>query len=269
MYTIFGGRGFIGGNIVKKLNENKIEFFIPEKNDESIYEKNLGKVIYCAGVTSDFRERPYDTVDAHVNYLSKVLRYSSFESFVYISSTRVYFNSTRGSEDVALSVNPHNLDDIFNVSKLLGESLCLNSGKDNVKVARISNVCGDDFTSNNFIYSIIKDAIEKKEIILNTTLDSEKDYIGIEDVVNMLLRLGHKGNSGIYNVASGKNISNGAIISILKEITKCNVKISESATTIKFPKIEIGKIKSEFNFMPCETDYLIRDLINTYISRKR
>lgn len=269
MYTVFGGRGFIGGNIVKRLNEENIDFFIPEKNEENIYGKKLGKVIYCAGLTSDFRERPYDTVDAHVNYLSKVLKNTFFESFVYISSTRVYFNSIYGSEDVSLSVNPNKLDDIFNISKLMGESLCLNSGKKNVKVVRISNVCGDDFASNNFIYSIIKDAVTKKEIVLNTTLDSEKDYIWIDDVVNLILKLADKDKSGIYNIATGRNISNDTIVSILKDITNCNVEISQNATTIKFPKIEIDKIKSELNFMPSEPECFIKDLINKYISRKK
>ena len=269
MYTIFGGKGFIGRNIAEKLNENNIEFFIPEKNDDKIYEKKLGKVIYCAGLTSDFRERPYDTVEAHVNYLSKILKNASFETFVYISSTRVYFSSTYGNEESYLSVNPNNPDDLFNISKLMGESLCLNSGKDNIKIARISNVFGDDFTSNNFIYSIIKDAVEKKEIILNTTLDSEKDYIRIDDVVNMILKLSNKGKSGIYNVATGKNISNEFITSRLKKMTNCNIKVSENATAIKFPIINICKIKEEFNFIPLEPEDLIEELVNNYKLRER
>lgn len=268
MYTIFGGRGFIGRNIVKKLNENNIKLFIPKNNDDRIYGSNLGKVIYCAGLTSDFRERPYDTVEAHVNYLSKVLRNTNFESFVYISSTRVYFNSIYGNEESSLIINPNNSDDLFNISKLMGESLCLNSGKDNVKVARISNVCGNDFTSNNFLYSIIKDSVEKKEIILNTSLDSEKDYIGIDDVVNLVLNLSNKCENRIYNIATGKNISNELIVSILKEITNCNVTVSENATIIKFPITEIKKIKEEFNFIPTEPNELIKALVNDYKLKK-
>lgn len=269
MYTIFGGRGFIGSNIVNKLNENNMNVYIPEKNDESVYGKNLGRIIYCAGLTSDFRKRPYETVEAHVSYLSKILKNTHFESFVYISSTRVYFDSTSGNEESSLQVNPNHLDDLFNISKLMGESICLNSGKDNIKVARISNVCGDDFTSNNFLYSIIKDAVEKKEIILNTTLDSEKDYIRIEDVVNMILEVSNQGKNGIYNIAAGKNISNEVIINILKEITNCSVKVSENAAVIKFPIIEIDKIKEEFNFIPPEPKDIIKDLVNHYKSRNR
>ena len=264
MFTIFGGNGFIGSNIVQKLKEDNIEFYIPSKNDETIFGKDLGNIIYCAGLTSDFRQRPYDTVEAHVSYLSKVLKNTNFESFVYISSTRVYFDSTEGSEAATLSVNPNNLDDLFNLSKLMGESLCLNSQKNNVKIIRVSNVCGNDFGSDNFIYSIIKDAVDRKEIILNTTLASEKDYIRIGDVVNMILAISRNGNEGIYNVASGRNISNGVITNIIKEITHCTVKVSEKAIPIKFPVIQINKIKEEFNFVPLEIEDLIRNLAATY-----
>lgn len=269
MYTIFGGRGFIGSNIANRLSENNIKFFIPDKNDKTIYKKNLGNVIYCAGLTSDFRQRVYDTVEAHVSYLAEILTNTTFESFIYISSTRVYFNSTCASEESNLSVNPNNSDDIFNISKLMGESLCLNSGKQNVKIVRISNVCGDDFSSNNFLYSIIKDAVEKKEIILETTLDSEKDYIGIDNVIDAILKISKNEKEGIYNVATGKNFSNESIINILKEITNCNIKVSKSAKSIKFPIIEIEKIKEEINFIPLEPENLMRDLVYNYNERKR
>jgi nucleoside-diphosphate-sugar epimerase len=269
MYTIFGGCGFIGGNIVKKLKEKNVEFFIPSKNDKSIFSENLGKVIYCAGLSSDFRERPFDTVEAHVSYLSEVLRYTYFDSFVYVSSARVYLNSTHGNEDLPLTVNSNTPEDIFNISKLMGESLCLNCGKGNIKMARISNVLGNDFNSNNFIYSITKDAVEKNEVILNTTLDSEKDYIGIDDVVNILLKLADSDISGIYNIAAGQNTTHEAIINILKEATHCDVKISEKAIPIKFPIIEIDKIKKELDFVPLDSKLLIKNIISNYISKKR
>ena len=49
LYTVFGGRGFIGSEIVKQLNELGHNVFVPERGDESIYHKDLGTIIYCAG----------------------------------------------------------------------------------------------------------------------------------------------------------------------------------------------------------------------------
>lgn len=269
LYTIFGGKGFIGGSIVRKLREDGNEIVIPEKNDRSIYGKGLGNVIYCAGLTSDFRQRPFDTVEAHVCYLSEVLKNTSFSSFTYISSTRVYFDSIHGREEDGLKVNPNNLDDIFNISKLMGESLCLSSKKENIKIIRVSNVCGRDFSSNNFLYSIIKDAFEKGEIVLNTTLDSEKDYISIEDVTDMIIKISNKGKDKIYNLANGENASNREIVKILKDISGCNVIVEKNAKLIKFPKIETLKLREEFGFKPIEPKELIRKLVYIYKEEMR
>lgn len=268
-YTVFGGKGFIGGHIVRKLKEDGNEVSIPQKNDRSIYGKELGNVIYCAGLTSDFRQRPFDTVEAHVCYLSEVLKNAIFNSFTYISSTRVYFNSRYAVEEGSLKVNPNNLDDIFNISKLMGESLCLSCKKENIKIVRVSNVCGRDFASDNFLYSIIKDAFKKREIVLNTTLDSEKDYIGIDDVTNMIIDISNRGKSKIYNLANGENISNADIVNIIKAETNCNIVVSENAKSIKFPKIQIGKLKEEFDFKPIEGKELVKELVLEYKEEMR
>jgi len=58
--------------------------------DESLDGRDLGHIIYCIGITADFRRRPHDTITAHVTKLQEVLTRTSFESLVYLSSTRVY-----------------------------------------------------------------------------------------------------------------------------------------------------------------------------------
>lgn len=187
-----------------------------------------------------------------------------FQSFTYISSTRVYYNSNHGSEERDLVINSNNIEDLYNISKLMGESLCLNCRKKNIKVVRLSNVCGDDFNSNNFLYSIIRDACNKGEIILKTPLDSEKDYIGIKDAVNMIIKVSDSNNYGIYNLGSGENISNKAITDILKEITNCSVKVDDNAKVVKFSNINIDRLKKEFGFQPLETKELIKGLVYKY-----
>ena len=73
-FSVFGFNGFIGSNMVDFLRNQKIECDEIDPNDPQVFEKNLGHVIYCIGVTGDFRKKPFDTVEAHVCLLSKILK---------------------------------------------------------------------------------------------------------------------------------------------------------------------------------------------------
>lgn len=261
--TVFGSKGFIGKQLVQRLLELQYEVFEPERGSSDIYETSLGHVIYCAGVTSDFRKRPYDTVTAHVTFLSELLQKAQFDSFLYVSSTRIYYGAKEGFEDSDLIVNPNRSDDLFQLSKLLGESLCLNSTR-KVKIARVSNVCGQDFQSDNFLYSIIKDAVNNKVINLQTALSSAKDYICIEDVVDLLIKVSHGGTSIIYNIASGTNTTNEEVINEIQRLISCDVFVKQNAAEIIFPRISTKKIQEEFDFKPLDIIQRIKQLTSKY-----
>ena len=49
MYTVIGGQGFIGTSIVKLLEMKNYTVWVPKKEDQTLYERNLGTVIYAAG----------------------------------------------------------------------------------------------------------------------------------------------------------------------------------------------------------------------------
>jgi nucleoside-diphosphate-sugar epimerase len=261
LYTIIGGSGFIGSNLIAFLKERGIECYAPKKGDDSVFEKNLGRVIYCAGLTSDFRHRPYETVEAHVSLLNKYLQFAKFDSFLYLSSTRVYYHSAVANENSIIPTSPENPEDIFNISKLLGESLCVNCKKPLVRIARISNVIGEDLMSENFIFSILRDAFEKKHVELHSTLESSKDYISIDDVIKLLFQISTKGTQLIYNVASGKNTTNSNIIKLILSATDATLTFVDNPNEIIFPEINIGKIQNEFNFKPDPIEKTIHKLI--------
>src|SRR6267378_3887747 len=142
MITVLGASGFIGSHLVKRLRELNIECLAPGR-EEQLPGRNLGEVIYCIGLTADFRSRPFDTVDAHVCKLLSVLRDCEFDSLLYLSSTRLYEgHSQTAREEDSLKFGPTNPSDLFGLSKALGESLSLACGK-KVRVVRPSNVYGD------------------------------------------------------------------------------------------------------------------------------
>lgn len=250
--TVFGGKGYIGGNLVNYLSLLGYDVSVPERKSLLGYESSLGHVFYCIGLTADFRHRPFDTVHAHVSVLSNILEFAQFDSLVFLSSTRLYQGASSSREEDDIRVNPSNASDIYNISKLMGESLCLSSGRKNVRVARLSNVVGrQDIASDNFLPTLYREAKTGK-IALQSALSSEKDYIHIDDVVWLLEKITSNGTYSVYNVASGINIQHSQIVNILTEIFECNLEIIRNAPKIVFPEINIQRIKDEFCFEPRE-----------------
>lgn len=250
-FTIFGGRGFIGSAISRYLRAEGYEVCLPLKSDSMKNSKtNLGHVIYCIGLTGDFRARPFETVDAHVCTLTNLLQSSCFDSWMYLSSTRIYsgVNDT-AKESARLPVFPDS-DGIYDISKLLGESLCLSLNNENIRVARLSNVYGEGQSVHTFIGSIINDVKRGKAITITESPDSRKDYISILDVTENLIKIAIGGKDRLYNVASGLAISHYDVAKTIEETLNVSVSFKISAQKRAFPDIDISKIKQEFNYSP-------------------
>jgi len=140
-FTVLGARGFVGSHLVSFLENEGADCITPARA-EQLDGGNLGHVIYCIGLTADFRTRTFDTVESHVCALLDILKNCYYDSFLYLSSTRVYKNAQSTNEEAALRVTPHNPDDMYNISKIMGESLCLTIDNPSVRIARMSNVVG-------------------------------------------------------------------------------------------------------------------------------
>jgi nucleoside-diphosphate-sugar epimerase len=255
MITVLGASGFIGSRLAKRLEQFKLEFQAFGR-DDTLPHTNLGKVIYCIGVTADFRSKPFETVEAHVCKLLELIRTHQFDSLLYLSSTRLYATAASSDEEQPLCVSPQNAGDLYNISKLMGESITLNCGRTG-RVVRISNVYGPDSTSDNFLPSIMRQAVRREKIVLQTAPDSEKDYVLVDDVVEQLIWIGAEGKEQIYNVAGGVNVSHRELAEKLQQLTGCDIEFAPHAPVIKFPPISIQRQRREFGFVPSS---LLRDL---------
>lgn len=248
-FTVLGARGFIGRNLLSFLRENGHDTWAPSPDDEIIFSRALGHVIYCIGLTADFRERPYDTMRAHIGLLTEVLERTDFDSFLYLSSTRVYSRNRTASETDPIIVDASAPSDLYNISKLAGESLCRSSGRTHVRIARLSNVIGLDPTSQNFVIDIIRQAIGGR-ITLRSQPLSSKDYIWIDDAVKLLAEIAVSGSETVYNVASGINLQHREIVDQLVRLTGTRTEILPEAPRHDFPVIDIQRIRNEFGFSP-------------------
>jgi nucleoside-diphosphate-sugar epimerase len=260
-----GASGFIGSNFKAYMTSKGVECLEIDRNYNWSKKENLGHVIYAIGLTADFRKKPLETVKAHVTKLVETLENAQFESFLYLSSTRVYSGCANTFEDASLTVNPNNFSDLYNISKLMGESVCLSFFNPKIRIARLSNVLGNDFKSDNFITSLIRDLYDKQKIILETSPYSEKDYIYIEDVVKLLALIAERGKERIYNVASGFNMPNIDILNIIKKRFNCSIETDQTKPLIKFTPISIKRLRDEFNYTPDSSLLdVIENIVGTY-----
>ena len=245
-FTILGATGFIGSHLHCYLEQQGYNVLAPPRNTPWIFTEPLGHILYCIGLTADFRNRPFDTINAHICYLAEILRRSHFDSLLYLSSTRVYLNAASGSENERLIVNPLELDDLYNLSKLTGEALCLRDPR--AKVVRLSNVIGSGSQSPTALQAIISAIHTNRRVVLHTTIDSEKDYIWLNDVVRMLPVIATDGRDKIYNLASGENLSYYAILQALRSVADFTIEVSPKAQRLSFPLISITKMQRQFDF---------------------
>jgi nucleoside-diphosphate-sugar epimerase len=262
MFTVLGASGFIGRRLCERLRASGMEYFAPAR-DQPVAGRTLGDVIYCIGLTANFRAKPLETVEAHVATLLALLGECDFDSLLYLSSTRLYRSSAGAAEENALVMAPLIRDDLYNISKAMGESLALNCGR-RARIVRISNVYGDDFASGNFLSSLIRDAVSQGRVILRTSPDSERDYISVDAVVDGLLQIASRGQHEIYNLASGVNVSNRALVERLHAITGCAFEFLANAPRLSFPRITIERMRAEFNFSGSDLLADLEDVVNLY-----
>ena len=267
-FTILGAGGLIGSNLLSHLTENGCKVSTPTKVTSDVLKARHGHIIYCIGLTSDFRRRPLDTMQAHVCILRDLLEHTEFESLTYLSSTRVYHGASTTMENSALCVNPVNLEDLYAISKIAGESLCHQAGRENIKVLRLSNIVGFRKDSDLFIDELLNEIVTRKSLTLKSSLLSNKDYLCIDDAVKAIVAFAESKEAGCFNVASGINISNQMIIDQLMLNFHFELTTLEAAPVIEFMPINVEKIKKTFQFEPTQFSDYFPQFINFYKKSK-
>jgi nucleoside-diphosphate-sugar epimerase len=266
--TVFGGLGFIGSHLCRDFDKDGLSYQIVSRKDPVPF-GNLGNIYYCAGITADFRSRPFDTIDAHISTLSNILEHGQYSNLLYLSSARIYRHATLTAEDTKFLINPFDPENLVDISKLAGEALCLSINDARVRVVRLSNVFGENYSSENFLTHLIESALIRGTIHLRSSLESSKDYIDVESVVRLIRSISEFGRDRIYNIASGYNVTHGEIVHLLKSLTGCSVTVDQGASAIKWPLVNIERIIQEFGFKPLylmdELEGLVKKYKNFYL----
>lgn len=259
MFTVLGASGFIGSHLTRYLRSAGHEVYTPARGDAALFDRELGHAVYAVGMTANYAANPHETVEAHVGFLSRVLREARFASLLYLSSIRLYDGCIgECREDTDLILNPGNPRHLFDLSKALGESLCRASGRAGVRIARLASVYADELDTDNFLHGLIKSVMRQKTVKLNAPPNAARDYIHMDDLCRLLESIAVSGKRPVYNVASGKNVSNERLMALMAELTGTRIVCGPPVPGLSAPRIRIEAIEADFNFHPAPLEVHLR-----------
>jgi len=263
-YTIFGQKGFLGTNIVNYLKKKNYDIFLPPRNKVR-FNKNLNNIIYCIG-SDNVLDDPINAIKSNLMILCNIILNNKFKNFIYISSTRLYFNTKNTNENDMIKINTSSKNYFYNSLKATAENFCLAQKNQNIKVVRLSNLYGLNFKNQIYLLpSLIRDSKINKKINIYINKDSKKNYVNINDVINIIIKITNKSKYRLYNVASDKRLALKKIVSTIKKATDCEVVYSNQKKRIDEPMIDISRIKKEFNFKPTNNfNDFIPEIIKKY-----
>lgn len=262
-FLVAGGCGFVGSNIVHKLvdlgtehvyvlddlftgrrsflpDSEKVTFLKGSIADEAIIDELVPKadyIINCAAVNiMAAQENPHADLEVNAGGTLKILEAARqskrLKKFVYTSSSSIY-----GNPDylpILETSRPKPMSN-YAVSKLAGESytrvyFLLHDIP--TAVVRYSNVYGPHQTPLNpycgVIGKFIKSAVEDGEINIYGTGLQTRDFTYVDDTVEATLMVAvlPKAEGGVFNIASGYEISVADVASKIFDSLKLEPKVN-------------------------------------------
>lgn len=224
---VTGASGFVGRRLVPILSARGYSVQPHSVTDGHIarctFEPGASAVIHLAGLTfvPDSWQRPLDFYDVNVLGTANVLEYSrhNHASMTFISSY-VYGHPSKlpVSEDAPLeAVNP------YAHTKVLAEDLCRFYQKHygvRVAIVRPFNLYGPGQPAHFLIPLLVKQAVSPDTIeFCVADAQPKRDFVHVDDLVAMLLRLAGQFHAGVYNAGSGTSHSIDEIVGMLNTIT--------------------------------------------------
>ncbi|HEM3680170.1 TPA: NAD-dependent epimerase/dehydratase family protein [Streptococcus suis] len=241
------------------------------------YEKYLDSsvkidyIFHAAAITNSkiMVEKPVDTIYTSLEGCKQMLELAkekNVSSFVYISSMEVYGTfseneTTLVSEEKIGYLNPLLVRSNYPESKRMCENLAIAYASQfglNIKIARLSQTFGAGILpgENRVFAQFAKCALDRKDIVLHTTGESEGNYCYTRDTVSALLILLNKGVSGqaynisnpnshisIYNMARfvAENIAEGQI-DVIFDIPEQNIYGYAAPTKMKLDSSKMQEL---------------------------
>lgn len=286
---ITGGCGFIGLNLIKKirkkykqiivvdnetlgkkenLNKLNVKFY---KTDISNY-NNLKKVFKNNKIKYIVHLAAHTRVLESIKYPSRTFKNNIVGTFNLLLLSKEFgvdrfINASTGGAimgnkkpPITEKMFPNPLS-IYGGSKFFSEILC-NVFKESYNISsislRFSNIYGpNSFHKESAVSLFIKEILSKRKINIYGNGEQTRDFLYIDDLVNVIVRCIDNQKEGVYQLGTGRPTTINRIVFILKKLLEKKNKIRFDVNYLPKRKGEvqqtwcdISKSKKELNFYP-------------------
>ena len=221
--------------------------------DKLFEEKKFDVIYHFAGITPlpDCQNNPSEAVDVNVRgtvVLLDLVRKYGVKKFVFASTSAVYENN-KDFPSVEEKVEKPTL--IYPSTKWSAEQFCrAYSLGYNIPIVifRFANVFGPHIdclrTQPPVMGYIIRELFNGKPPVLHSTGNQERDFVYVDDLIELAILVLKSESFDIVNVSTGKTISINKIADIIKEKMNCkDIKIEYADTShywINYPELYEG-----------------------------
>ncbi len=258
---VTGGDGFIGSHLVPKLEELGAEVTVASKNksgsgkfisidvtSSSLNLKKYDAVFHLAGIADPraCEENPGQAflVNSYGSLnVMEACRRSGVERILLSSSAHVYGIPQYTPIDEKHPLKPVSA---YGRSKVAAEQICEEYG---ATILRFFNIYGEEQRGDYLIPTIISN-LDKESITLRN-LDSKRDFIYVDDVVDAMLLALHHPNE-CFNIGSGRGYGSQEIAELLFKISGKKPRLASLNRPDSVPVLiaDIGKAKKELGWEP-------------------
>lgn len=231
---------------------------------------SIDKIIHSGGIShpKGFEHSPNKVINTNIIGTTNVFeagRLFQVEQIVYLSSAAVYGSSPIADLNEMVLPNPTS---VYGVTKVTGEYLAkIYSEKYGLNTTsfRIPFVYGPGRMTHDPIKSILEKALTGEDVIEDSGIDQELEYIYVKDVINAIwLALNSKETNGVtLNIGMGRLTSTREILSVIKMLFP-NVKFHLGPGNFGYDEIAPLNCSKAKEIMKFETSYSIADGIKEY-----
>ncbi|MFH1285252.1 MAG: GDP-mannose 4,6-dehydratase [Candidatus Micrarchaeota archaeon] len=259
---VTGGKGYVGSRLVERLKKlgHDVKSFSQE-DGEDVREleevkkasKGIDAIYHLAALISISKsiKEPYEFFEVNAHGTANVLeaaRINGIETVILCSTSKVYGKAQKLPIDENHPLIPASP---YGASKLIAELLCrqyaLHYGI-KTPILRVFNVYGPEQKSDLIIPTILRQAEKGSEIALRS-VQSKRDFVYVDDVIDALVLALEKRESDTYNIGTGEATSIEELVGIASKLMKKKLEIRLSGSDpLTEERADVEKAKKKLGF---------------------